>query len=198
MAPLIPMGVIGDEWNFVVALLVGIVFGFALEQAGFSSSRKLVGVFYGYDFVVLKVFFTAALTGMTGMFFMNYFGIIDLSIIFVNSLYLAPALIGGAIIGLGFIMGGFCPGTAFSAAAIGKKDAWVFIGGIVIGIFFYGETFELLWQGLLNATPMGKPLMHEVLGLSRGTFMLIMMVVALLTFWGTSLIQKKVSKHDKY
>ena len=47
--------------NLLIAFLIGIGFGFALEQAGFSSSRKLAGMFYGYDATVLKVFFTAAI-----------------------------------------------------------------------------------------------------------------------------------------
>ena len=61
MGPLIPNGFIPYEWNIIIAVLIGLAFGFILEASGFSSSRKLVGVFYGYDFAVLKVFFTAAL-----------------------------------------------------------------------------------------------------------------------------------------
>ena len=59
MAPLVP-DIIGNEFNLVVALFIGIAFGYILEQAGFSSTKKLVGLFYGYDFTVLRVFFTAA------------------------------------------------------------------------------------------------------------------------------------------
>ena len=66
MGPLVP-DVITDELNLVVALLVGIGFGFILEQAGFSSSRKLTGFFYGTDFTVLRVFFTAGVTAMIGV-----------------------------------------------------------------------------------------------------------------------------------
>jgi hypothetical protein len=95
-------------------------FGFALEQAGFSSSRKLAGMFYGYDTTVLKVFFTAAITAMLGLLFMNYLGMIDMSIVYVNDYFMSSAIIGGVIMGAGFIIGGFCPGTSVCAAAIGK------------------------------------------------------------------------------
>lgn len=198
MGPLIPLGVIGSEWDYVVAVLIGALFGFALEQAGFSSSRKLVGVFYGYDFVVLKVFFTAALTGATGLFFMNLFGWINLSMIYVNTLYIWPAIVGGALVGLGFIMGGFCPGTAFAAIAIGKIDAIVFIGGIAIGIFFFGETYELLWQDFHMSSLVGKELIFDTFGISRGFFMMILILVALGIFWLTHQIQKRVSTGEKY
>ena len=66
-----------DEITFVISFIIGIAFGFILEQAGFSSSRKLAGVFYGYDFVVVRVFFTAAITTMLGLIFLNYFGYLN-------------------------------------------------------------------------------------------------------------------------
>lgn len=55
--------------------MIGIGFGFALEQAGISSSRKLVGMFYGYDTTVLKVFFTAAIFALVDPQIMNYIGL---------------------------------------------------------------------------------------------------------------------------
>ena len=65
MGPFVP-DLISDQLNLVVALAIGFLFGFVLEQAGFSSSRRLVGVFYGYDLTVLRVFFTAAVTAAVG------------------------------------------------------------------------------------------------------------------------------------
>ena len=134
MGPLIPQGIIGAEWSHVIALLLGIAFGFILESSGFSSSRKLAGVFYGYDFVVLKVFFTAAITAMIGLIYFNYMGWIDINMIFINPTFISASIIGGVIMGFGFIMGGYCPGTSFCGAAIGKIDAIVFTGGLFLGI----------------------------------------------------------------
>ena len=62
MGPLIVNEIITENANFLLAFFIGIAFGLVLESAGFSSSRKLAGVFYGYDTVVLKVFFTGAIT----------------------------------------------------------------------------------------------------------------------------------------
>jgi uncharacterized membrane protein YedE/YeeE len=128
MGPFVPE-VISDQLNLVVALVLGIGFGFALEQAGFSSSRRLAGVFYGYDFTVLRVFFTAAITAMSGVLLLGYFGFLDTEAIFVNPTWLFPAIVGGAIMGVGFVLGGYCPGTSVCAAAIGKIDAMFFVGG---------------------------------------------------------------------
>ena len=143
MGPFVP-DLISDQLNLVVALLLGIGFGFVLEQAGFSSSRRLAGVFYGYDFTVLRVFFTAAVTAMTGVLLLGHFGLLDLDLIFVNPTWLAPAIVGGVIMGVGFLLGGYCPGTSVCAAAIGKVDAMVFVGGGLLGVLAFGEGYPAL------------------------------------------------------
>ena len=140
MGPFVP-DLISDQLNLVVALAIGFLFGFVLEQAGFSSSRRLVGVFYGYDLTVLRVFFTAAVTAAAGVLLLAAGGLLDLTAIFVNPTWLAPAIAGGVLMGLGFLLGGFCPGTSVCAAAIGKVDAIVFLAGGALGVFGYAELF---------------------------------------------------------
>ncbi len=150
MGPLIPNDIIPFEWNLIIAIIIGIAFGFILESTGFSSSRKLAGVFYGYDFTVLKVFFTAALVASIGIFYMDYLGYLDLTMLYVHPLYLWGAIIGGAIMGVGFVAGGFCPGTSICAVAIGKIDAMVYVIGIMIGVLIFSELytyFEPIYDG---------------------------------------------------
>src|SRR5450759_5362326 len=101
MGPLVVNGIISENTNLLLAFIIGIGFGFVLESSGFSSSRKLAGVFYGYDTVVLKVFFTAAITAMLGMLFMSLFGWLDLDLVYINPTYLTSAIIGGIIMGVG-------------------------------------------------------------------------------------------------
>jgi uncharacterized protein len=113
MGPLAINEIISENTNLFLAFIIGIGFGFVLEQSGFSSSRKLAGVFYGYDTVVLKVFFTGAITTMLGLLFFSLFGWIDLKLVYVNPTYLTSAIVGGIIMGAGFIMGGYCPEQAF-------------------------------------------------------------------------------------
>ena len=192
MGPLVP-GIISAEFNYIIALLLGIAFGFVLEQAGFSSSRKLAGVFYGYDFTVLRVFFTAAITAMTGILFMGYFGLLDLSIIYVNPTYLGSMILGGVIMGAGFITGGFCPGTSISAAAIGKIDAMVFLAGILIGVFAFGEIYPMVENFYLGSA-FGDLKVYDALGLSRGVFAFLIIFIAIFAFVVTAQIEKKVLK----
>jgi uncharacterized protein len=181
MGPLAINELISENTNLFLAFLIGIAFGFVLEQSGFSSSRKLAGVFYGYDTVVLKVFFTAAITAMLGLLFFSLFGWVDTGLLYVNPTYLTSAITGGIIMGIGFIMGGYCPGTSFCGASIGKIDAMVFIGGLFIGVFIFGIGYSL-WEGMYLSKFLGSPKVSESLGLSDGVFALILIVVALAMF----------------
>jgi len=195
MGPLIPNEIIAGNWNFLIAFVIGIGFGFVLEQAGFSSSRKLAGMFYGYDTVVLKVFFTGAITAMLGLLFFSLFDWIDLSLVYVNPTFLWSAIIGGVIMGLGFITAGFCPGTSVCAAAIGKIDAMIFIVGIFLGIFIFGESFPLL-QDLFVAGDMGSPKLNQVLGISGGVLALLVILAAAIMFWIGEWAERKFPREE--
>ena len=182
MGPLIAYDIITENTNLFFAFLIGIGFGFVLERAGFSSSRKLVGIFYGYDTVVLKVFFTAGITAMLGLLFFSLFGWIDLDLIYINPTYLYSTLLGGVIMGAGFIIGGFCPGTSVCAASIGKIDAMFFMLGIFIGVIFFNESYRL-WETLYKAKFLGSPKVSEFLGISDGLTTLLFVGMAMFAFW---------------
>jgi rhodanese-related sulfurtransferase len=191
MGPLVP-DIISNEFNFMIALILGVGFGFALEQAGFSSTRKLVGLFYGYDFTVLKVFFTAGVTAMIGVLFLSHLGMLNIDLVFVNPMFVKSAIVGGLIMGAGFIIGGFCPGTSAAAAAVGKVDAMVFIVGSVLGILVFTEGFPLL-EELYMANNMGPVVISDFFGISRIWFGVIMTIIAIVAFVFTSKIQEKVT-----
>lgn len=194
MGPLVPH-MIGYEFNLVIAVIVGIGFGFTLEQAGFSSTKKLVGLFYGYDFTVLKVFFTAGVTAMIGVLFFNHIGILDLSMIYINPTFLYSALIGGAIMGAGFIIGGFCPGTSVCAAAIGKIDAMAFIFGAFLGVLAFSLAYPSL-EPLYLAEAWGPVLINEQLGMSKILFAVALTGVAFIAFYVTGIIEDRVNKNN--
>ncbi|MFA6456925.1 MAG: rhodanese-like domain-containing protein [Bacteroidota bacterium] len=191
MFPLVP-NLISDELNLIVALLIGIAFGFVLEQAGFSSSKKLAGVFYGYDFTVLRVFFTAGVTAMCGVIILGYLGWLDIDFIYINPTYLQAAILGGVIMGFGFIIGGYCPGTSVCGMAIGKIDAMFFVGGGLIGVFLYAELYPW-FEGITNASFLGNIRIFNSIGISQGLFALALIAVAIGTFAGTTLIERRVN-----
>jgi len=195
MGPLVVYEIISENVNLFLAFIIGIGFGFVLESNGFSSSRRLAGMFYGYDTTVLKVFFTAAIVGSVGLLFLGLFKWIDLSSIYINPTYLWSTLGGGVIMGAGFILGGYCPGTSFAAASIGKLDALAFIGGMFIGILIFTEGYPL-WEGFYNANFMGSPVISEMIGTSRGFLTLLIILIALGMFWVGEWAEKKFARDD--
>ncbi|HZK96939.1 MAG TPA: YeeE/YedE thiosulfate transporter family protein [Prolixibacteraceae bacterium] len=191
MGPLVPF-IISNEFNLIIALIAGIGFGFVLEQAGFSSTKKLVGLFYGYDFTVLKVFFTAGVTAMIGVLLLGHWGLLDLSLIYINPTFLWSALLGGAIMGVGFIIGGFCPGTAVCAASIGKLDGVAFVFGSGLGVLAFAEGYPML-KNIYLSEAWGGVLMNDILGMSKIAFAFLLTAIAAIAFYLTGLIENRVN-----
>jgi hypothetical protein len=195
MAPLSSLYVFPEWLNMLTAFLIGTGFGFALEQAGFSSSRKLAGMFYGYDTTVLKVFFTAAIVALVGSQFLSYFGVLNLNQVYVNEFYVTASIVGGVVMGAGFIMGGFCPGTGICAMSIGKIDAMVFVAGGFAGAFLFTETYPFI-EGLATAQYRGPVKINETLGLSPGLFTLLLTTAAVGMFWVAELAEKRFARPE--
>lgn len=191
MGPLVP-DLISEELNLVVALVLGFLFGWVLEQAGFSSSRRLVGVFYGYDLTVLRVFFTAAVTAALGVLLLATAGLLDLRAVFVNPTWLWPAVAGGVLMGFGFLLGGYCPGTSFCGAAIGKIDAMVFSLGGLLGIFAYAELYPRL-AAFADSTSLGPLQVPDWLGISPGLFVFLLASAAVLIFAVGGRIERRIA-----
>ena len=105
--PLFKYGAFGDETSLVVAFVIGIGFGFFLERAGFGSARKLVSQFYLNDLAVFKVMFTAIVTAMVGIVVLNRVGFLDVEQLPLIGTYLVPMIVGGLILGVGFVVGGY-------------------------------------------------------------------------------------------
>jgi len=192
-APLFPLEQIPEAWNNVIAVLLGMGFGFTLESSGFSSSRKIMGTFFGYDFVVLRVFFTAAITAMVGIIYFDYMGWMDASLLYINPYYVYSAILGGLIMGFGFSLGGFCPGTSFCGVAIGKLDALVFSIGLFLGIFLFSEVYSL-FEGIYNGHFMGASKIYDLIGMKESVFAALLIFAAIGMFFGAKWVESKVQK----
>ncbi len=191
--PLNLVQLLGSPQYFIVYLFIGFAFGAVLELAGFAVSSKLAAQFYFKDLTVLKVMFTAIITAMALIFLTSGLGILDYNLVYVNETYLIPGIVGGLIMGAGFILGGFCPGTSLVSAATLKIDGIVFALGAFFGIFLFGETvstFETWW----NSTYMGRFTLMELFNTETGVVVLAVMIMALLAFAGAELAERYVGK----
>jgi hypothetical protein len=193
IGPIISSGLVSPAWDNLFAVVLGMGFGFALESSGFSSSRKIIGTFFGYDFVVVKVFFTAAIVASLGLLYLSYMGLVDYSLLYIQPTFLTSAIIGGIIMGIGFAMGGFCPGTSLCAAAVGRIDGLVFFGGMFIGVFLFSESFPL-FENMYYSGSMGAKMINTVFGISPELFTFLLILMAIGMFYGAGWVQGKVKK----
>lgn len=168
----------------LVSLVLGFFFGFFLERAGFSSALKLTAQFYFRDFSVLKVMFTAIIVAMVGIAYFAALGWLDMSRVFVPPAFVWPQLVGGLLLGAGFIVGGYCPGTSVVAAAVGKLDALFFIAGIFIGIFLFGAT-EPAFEHFDSSGSLGPLTLGQWLDVNSGVVVLAIVAVAIGAFWAS-------------
>jgi uncharacterized membrane protein YedE/YeeE len=173
-----------------LALVIGLGFGFFLEKAGFGSTRKLAAVFYFYDMAVVKVMFTAIVTAMVGIFILTSAGALDFAELYIEPSNYPAAIIGGIVFGVGFIVGGYCPGTSLAAAATGKIDGWVFIAGIFIGSYAYAELLSGFDTWLASSASPDVTL-PSLTGIPMGWFVLLFIGFLALAGWGMSLAEKK-------
>ncbi len=185
-----------NPWTYVVFALIGFGFGFALEMSGFGNSRKLAAQFYFTELTVLKVMFTAIVTAMVLTFLAVSLGLLDFSQVWVNPTYLASGILGGLIMGVGFIIGGFCPTTSIAATATGKIDGMFFIVGGFVGAFFFGETEKYFDNWYNNAGYFGRLTLDQVFHLPVGVVVLLVVLMALFMFWGAEQLERIVGKKD--
>jgi uncharacterized membrane protein YedE/YeeE len=190
MTPLYKYGLFGEEFSLLVAFVLGIGFGFCLERAGFGSARKLAAQFYLYDMSVFKVMFTAIVTAMLGVTYLGWLGWLDLDLVYLVPTNLGPQLVGGLVLGVGFVVGGYCPGTSVAALATGRIDAVLYALGIFAGTFAYAEAYPAI-KGFVNADAMGQVTLPEVLGLPWGLVVFAVVVIAVAGFWGATLIERR-------
>src|SRR5512147_2324120 len=183
-------------WTYVLFGLIGFAFGFTLEMSGFGDSRKLAAQFYFTEMTVLKVMFTAIVTAMVLLFGAVGLGILDFNQVWVNPTYLASGILGGLIMGVGFIIGGFCPTTSLASASTGKIDGMFFMLGGFVGAFIFGETEQYFDNWYNNAGYYGRLTLPEVFNLPTGVVVLIVVIMALFMFWGSEQLERIVGKKD--
>ncbi len=192
-APLYKFGLFGDEASLLLAFLIGIGFGFALERAGFGSARKLISQFYLDDLSVLKVMFTAVVTAMLGVTYLAWVGWLDLSLVYLVPTFWVAQVVGGLLGGIGFAVGGYCPGTSAAAAATGKLDGLLFVLGVAAGSLVFALAFPLV-RGLYVAGALGEKTLPQVLGLPYGVVAFAVVLMALGAFAGGTWVEKQMAR----
>lgn len=134
--------------EIILAIVLGLAFGFALDKAQASNPQKIINMLRLKDFHLMKVILFAIGFSSLLLFILLSLNIIDAGHLSVKTSY-TGVIIGGAILGIGFAISGYCPGTGVVAAGRGRKDALVFILGGLLGAFVYILIFGLIQDSAL-------------------------------------------------
>lgn len=193
IAPVYKLGYFGSEMGMVISMLLGFAFGFVLERSGFGSPKKISAVWYGTDFAVIRVMFSALITAMVGLFGLHYLGLLDLSLVYINPTNLWPQFVGALIFGVGFAVGGFCPGTSAASAATGRIDAMIFLLGFVAGLGVFAESFPLV-ESFYNSSDLGRTLLSDWLGVPPGVVVFGITAIGIGAFYLLRIIETAVNK----
>jgi rhodanese-related sulfurtransferase/uncharacterized membrane protein (DUF485 family) len=181
-----------NPWTYLVFGGIGFAFGYTLEMAGFGDSRKLAAQFYFKELTVLKVMFTAIAVALALTFGAVGLGLLDFSRVWVNPTYLGSGVVGGLIMGVGFIVGGFCPTTSLASASTGRIDGMLFMLGGFVGAFLFGETERYFDNWYNYAGYYGRLTLDQVFGISPQVTVLVIVLVALFMFWGSEQLERLV------
>ena len=126
----------------VLALLSGLIFGVGLTVSKMVDPQKILGflnVFGHWDPSLIFVMLSAL-----GVFSLGYWGIIvrRSSPILSERFYLPinkrldlNLLIGSAIFGVGWGIGGLCPGPAFANLLAGHAKIYAFVAMMLLGMW---------------------------------------------------------------
>ncbi len=148
------------EMAIVAGLLMGVVFGFALEKSRVFEPGVIVGQMQLRNFTMLKTFLTAVAIGAVVLAALNGFGLVKLQP--KAALYAADA-VGGVILGIGIALAGACPGTTLAQIGAGYRDAlFTLIGGLA-GAVAYSYTQPTLSKTLLGQGG-GKLVLSDLIG----------------------------------
>ena len=144
----------------ILGLVMGLVFGLALEKSRVFEPAALVGQFQFRRFVMLKVFLSAVATGLVVVSVMQLAGVAELH---PKATYLGANLLGGALLGVGIAVAGACPGTVLAQIGAGYRDAWAVLAGALAGTLAYGYAQPAL-APVFFGDGLGKVVLSEALG----------------------------------
>ncbi|OFZ56208.1 MAG: hypothetical protein A2428_02345 [Bdellovibrionales bacterium RIFOXYC1_FULL_54_43] len=187
------------EFGLIVAVIIGFAFGFVLERAGFGRSPKLAAQFYLYDMTVFKVMFGAIVTACLGIVVFSQLGLVELRTLSnwaTSETFLWPMIVGGFLLGIGFIIAGYCPGTSAVAAASGNLDGLFTFIGVIIGSFIYSEAFPL-FSRFHEASNLGHVYLYDLLHLPAPAVAAAVALMAILCFLGAEKVEQYFSEKLK-
>jgi rhodanese-related sulfurtransferase len=115
--------------------------------------------------------------------------LLDLSRITVPETFLWPQLVGGLLLGAGFIISGHCPGTAVVGTASGNIDAGVGVVGMMLGSLAFGFGFGPI-EKFYESGAMGVVRLNDLLGVPTAVVAAAVLAMAIGAFVGGEKVER--------
>jgi uncharacterized membrane protein YedE/YeeE len=193
--PLYMKDFFGFPSALVLGTLLGFAFGFVLERAGFGRASVLAAQFYFRDNRVLKVMFSAIVTAMLGTVVLSAVGVLDMAAVVIPPTFIWPQLVGGLLVGIGFIVSGYCPGTSVVAMASGRLDGLMIVVGVSLGSLGFGLVFTRV-ESFYTSSSMGPLRFSDLLGVPAGVLALGVAIMAIGAFLGVEKLERAMAARD--
>lgn len=162
------------------ALLVGIAMGVLIQRVGASSPAMILRNLRLENLSVIKFMATTIAVGAIVAYGLSAFVPMHFDI---KPLYLVGVAVGGVIFGVGFAVGGYCPGTCVVGAGEGRKDALFTIAGGVLGALAFTLLFETVITPLVKMADYGKITLASALGVSPIASAMVLGAAFLFVVW---------------
>lgn len=184
----------------LLGLVMGVLFGLALEKTRVMEPGFLIGQFQMTNFTMIKVMLSAIATGLVVLAVLHGFGVVKLG---VKTALVGNMIVGGLLLGAGIVFAGACPGTALAQLGAGYKDAWAVLAGGLAGGYTYGlyqkEIDRALdWSGI-GLGNLGKMTLADLL---PGGFVTLALIFAALIVVGLIALERwrpwrvEMERHD--
>jgi len=177
----LPLGWVEPFW----ATVCGALFGFVLQRAGLGNGCRLTAQLRMQDWTVFNVMFTAILVAAIGLYILELGGWMQPAGLFVPTAYLWATLAGGALVGVGMGLGGYCPGTAVVGATAGRLDGIVFFAGLIVGVLVFAGVYDRVAAFMTAAAQPEGQTLPQLLHLPTWVVLLLLITVAAAVGWLT-------------
>jgi uncharacterized membrane protein YedE/YeeE len=189
-SPLYEYGLFGEGTSLIVALVVGFFFGLFLERGGLGNPHKLTGVFYLKDFAVPKAMFSAMLVASCGLYLLGDLNLLDMTRLWIVPTFFWPQMVGGALFGLGYLVAGYCPGTAVAGFGSGRLDALVTIFGMIAGSLLFAVVFPGL-EHFYMSSGLGTVTLPNLIGVNHWVVIALVVLMAGMMFYSMERFERK-------
>lgn len=137
------------------ALLTGVAMGVLIQRVRASSPGMILQNLRLENLTIIKFMATTIAVGMIAVYLLDLVmpGAMHFD---VKPAYVIGVAVGGLVFGVGFALGGYCPGTCVVGAGEGRKDAWVALAGGVAGALLFTLLYNVLVDPLIKPMDLGK------------------------------------------